>query len=380
MTSEERRCARRKRREIKREKKKREYLKQYDDFNNLTDINHLRHSAYMSEKETKKKASVQRYMINMLQNVTQSRNDILNHRDVRQGFIEFDLRERGKCRHIKAVHFKERVIQRCLCDYMLVPAFTRSLVYDNGASLKGKGIHFALYRLRDMLRKYARKNGNKGYILLVDFSGYFDNIMHLRLYYMLKDHFSDPDIIFFIWKFIKAFGNKSLGIGSQISQILAVSYANRVDHRIKEYHRNGKSARYMDDSYVISDSKEELECVLQDCIKYWDKLGIVINLKKTRIEPVRAFTFLKARFRITNTNKVLMLPPKKTYTIMRHKLKAFKRFYDDGDMGMKDISCSYTSWKGYQTHFDSYRRLKEMDIYFKSLFGGDECNYAVLQR
>ena len=47
-------------------------------------------------------------------------------------------KDRHELRHIRSVHINERVVQRCLCDYSLVPVLSRSFVYDNGASIKIK--------------------------------------------------------------------------------------------------------------------------------------------------------------------------------------------------------------------------------------------------
>lgn len=368
MTSEERRNARYDRRVAKREAKRLAFKAPYDDIHRITDTNHLIKSAYMSRKGTSKKASVQKYMMNLMRNVTESRNDILNHKDIRQGFIEFDLHERGRKRHIRAMYVKERVIQRCLCDYALIPVLRRSLVYDNGASLKWKGIHFALFRLKRMLQRYVRKHGTEGYILLIDFSKYFDNIYHLPVWDIIRNNFNDTELRLLCWKFVKAFGTKSLGIGSQVSQILAIAYPNRVDHRIKEYHHNGLSARYMDDSYVIAPTKEELEYILSDCLRLWAALGISVSENKTRIESIKHFTFMKVRFRITESGKVLMLPCKQSFTRMRRKLRKFKKFYEYGYMSMDQINASYQSWYGYQNHFNAYNSLRCMDSYFYKLF------------
>ena len=373
MTSEERRQGRYLRRVEKREAKRLAYNKPYDDFSTVIDLNHLLHAARMSRKGVFKKTSVQKYNVNLMANVVESRRMLLNGDDVREGFIEFDLNERGKTRHIKAMHVRERVIQRCLCDYALVPVLRRSLVYDNGASLSGKGIHFTLFRLKKMLQKYIRKHGVNGYIALVDFTGYFDNIMHLPIYELLKKNFRDERIRQLTWRFVKAFGTSSLGIGSQVSQIIAISYPSRVDHMIKEKFQNGSSARYMDDSYIIDSCRERLEDTLIECFNEWRKLGIVISDRKSRIVPLRNFTFMKVRYRITNTGKVLMLPNPKSFTVMRRKLRAFKKFLDDGSMTLDQVVCAYQSWYGYQKHFNGYKRLKRMDNYFNSLFESEVC-------
>ena len=176
MTSEERHKARYERRKAARAAKKREAVAQYDNFDNLCTCNALYRAARMSRKGIRWKASVQRYFMVYLRNILQLREMLLAGDDVTMGFIEFNLFERGKKRHIKSVHFKERVAQRSLCDNALVPMLSRSLIYDNGASLKDKGISFARDRLKHHLHQYYRRTGgNEGYILLMDFSGYFDN-------------------------------------------------------------------------------------------------------------------------------------------------------------------------------------------------------------
>ena len=369
MTSEERHAARRERRQQKRERKRQQYKSAYDDYGHVASVDSLIKAAYLSRRGVGKKASVQKYMMNLLMNSVQSHEKLMNGQDVRQGFIEFDIHERGKARHIKAMHVKERVIQRSLCDNALVSVLRRSLVYDNGASLKGKGIHFALFRLRDMLRKYVRKYGTEGYILLVDFSGYFDNIQHEPIKKMLIENFDDTRIRWLAWQFVKAFGEYSLGIGSQVSQIFAVAYPNRVDHRIREWHRIGLAARYMDDTYVISNDKSELERVLADCTEMWNALGIKLNHRKTQIIPIKRFSFMHVRFRITDTGKVLMLPNRKSFTRMRRKLRTFAKLFRSEQMTLSQINTCYQSWYGYQAHFDAHKALRSADAYYYSLFG-----------
>ena len=369
MTSEERHAARRQRRAEKREQKRLAAIARYDDFSRMTDLNKLRKAAKMSRAGVSGKASVQKYFMNELYNEIVTIKKLERGEDIREGFIEFDLYERGHARHIKAMHFRERVVQRCFCDEILIPVLTRSLVYDNGASLKGKGIHFAMFRVRDQLHRYYRKHGTKGYILQTDFSRYFDNIRHEPLREILEKNFDDPRVINLAWDFVTAFGDSSIGIGSQVSQIFAVSYAGRADHYTKEVARIGMSGRYMDDSYAIAESREQLEALLEGCRKIWSDLGIVISEKKTHIIPLRRFTFLKVRYILTDSGKVVMKPGRKSFTRMRRKLRAFKRMLDNGTMNMEQIEASYKSWYGYQQHFHAHRSLREMDKYFFNLYG-----------
>lgn len=317
---------------------------------------------------------MQRYFMSWLRNIITLRLMLISGKDVTMGFICFTICERGKTRHIRSVHFKERVAQRSLCDNALVPVLSRSLIYDNGASLDGKGITFALKRLKHHLHKFYRSHGsNDGYILLIDFSGYFDNILHEPLYEILDKAFSDKRIVNLSKQFIEPFGEKSVGIGSQVSQILAISYRSYLDHFIKEVLREEYYACYMDDSYIINESKERLQYCLEEIKKKCSERGIVLNWKKTQIVKLsHGFTYMKGRYWLTETGKVIAKPCHENTTRERRKLKAFRRFFDKGEMTLDQIVCSYNSYRGYLLdNYNSHKTVRNMDKLFHELFGYD---------
>lgn len=342
----------------------------YDNIESVCDANHLIKAEHNSRNGVSWKASVQKYEMNMMRNIWKTRRALRNGEDVRQGFIEFDLFERGKARHIKSMHFYERVIQRSVCDYALVPVLTRSLVYDNGASLKDKGIHFAVYRARHHLREYYRRYGtNEGFVLLMDFSSFFDRIEHAPIYDLVNRSFDDERLKALILSFVDAFGETSLGIGSQVSQIFAVGYPNRIDHYIREVLHYGLAQRYMDDSYIMARTREELEDVLATIRPMFDELGIVLSPKKTMIIPLKRFTFLKVRYILTDTGKVIMKPNPKAFTRMSRKLRKFRVMVDNGVMTMEQVNNAYNSFYGYNQHFAAHRSLRRMDKLYHDLFG-----------
>ena len=49
-----------------------------------------------------------------------------------------------------------------------------------------------------------------------------------------------------------------MGLGSEISQIIALDYASPIDHYVKDVRGIHGYGRYMDDGYAISNSLEEL--------------------------------------------------------------------------------------------------------------------------
>ena len=374
MTSEERHKARYERRRQRRAEKRRAAIAQYDNYDSLCTCNALFRAARASGKSIRWKASVQRYFMSWLRNVVQLRQKLIAGEDVTMGFIEFDLVERGKKRHIKSVHFKERVAQRSLCDNALVPVLSRSLIYDNGASLEGKGISFARNRLKHHLRQYYRRTGgNDGYILLMDFSGYFDNILHEPVYEMLENAFEDKRICALCRYFIEPFGEKSLGIGSQVSQILAVSYRSSIDHYVKEVLRVKEYGCYMDDSYLIHESKTFLWRCREEITARCAAKGIRVNEKKTRIVKLsHGFTYMKGRYFLGRTGRVIVKPCKANTVRHRRKLKKFRRCVDRGEMDVEAVVCAHNSYRGYiLTDYNSHRTVRSMDRLFHELFGYD---------
>ncbi len=155
--SDKRHEARYQRRKAKREAKRKEKIGNCDNFGNVANADNLVSAFKNAKKGVSWKESIQRYEANLLTNILETKQKLLNGEDIRRGFVEFDVNERGKVRHIKSVHISERVVQKCLCNEVLTPIFTRSLIYDNGASIKNKGISFALNRLICHLRRFPEK-------------------------------------------------------------------------------------------------------------------------------------------------------------------------------------------------------------------------------
>ena len=165
------------------------------DYETLTDLNLLYDAFQKSKKGVDWKCSIQRYEANVLPELMKLRKALIDGTYKQKPFFEFDINERGKHRHIKSLHISDRVLQRALCDYVLIPTFYRYLIYDNGASVRGKGIEFTRQRLVTHLQKYYRKHGNRGYVLLLDYSKFFDSIPHDKLMEMIREKISDERLI-----------------------------------------------------------------------------------------------------------------------------------------------------------------------------------------
>ena len=364
-----RRTKRFEKRTKERAERRKENLGQYDNFENIISHQALFDAAKEAAKGVSWKASVQRYTLNALICTDNMNKELEKGKDVRKGFIDFDIVERGKRRHIKSVHFSERVVQKSLCRNALYPVMTYNLIYDNGANQKGKGTSFATQRLVKHLQKHFRHHGRDGYVLLIDFKSYFDTIRHDPIKECYRKYFTDKRLIKLADDFVDAFGDIGLGLGSETSQMNAVAYPNKLDHYIKEVARVKTYGRYMDDSYIIHESKEFLEKLLPEIKRICDSLGIVLNAKKTYITDLKhGFCFLKTRFQISETGKIIKKPCRKCIVAARRKLKKQAKLVKAGIMTPEQVKVSYTSWCGSMVHRNARRTMRSMDLLYKELF------------
>ena len=208
---------------------------------------------------------------------------------------------------------------------------------------------------------------------MFDFSKYFDNIDHQVIFNQFNNSGLDSKIIELSKHFVECFGDIGLGLGSQISQIAAISVPNKIDHYMKDAMRLKYYGRYMDDGYVISNSKEELNEVYKKLVELCNELHIKLNTKKTQIiKLTRGFNFLKVSFSYGKTGKIIKKPLYRTIVKMKKKLKVFKRWLLINKLTEEDIYTSFQSWYGHKKRFQCWHALNKTVILYNQLFNEGE--------
>lgn len=276
-----------------------------------------------------------------------------------------------KTREIMALPFKDRVVQHCLCKYILEPTIEPLLIYDTYSCRKNKGTHAGLYRLEDFLRKHYRKYGVDGWILKGDISKYFYSIDHN----ILKDKLypkMDNDTIWLLDEIIDSTENPGIPLGNQSSQWFANFYLSSFDHFIKEQLRIKYYIRYMDDFCLIHSDKAYLQHCLKEIKRYLNNNLKLQTNNKTQIFPIKnGVDFLGFHTYITDTGKVIRKIRRKSKQGIKRKLKKYKKLYVADKITKVEIDLSYQSWLGHASHGNCYRLIQKMNKKYNSIFEGD---------
>ena len=352
---------------------------------------------HRAQKASGWKDATQIYGLNLLKEVRALQKELRAETYRQMKGATFRQCEQGHTRLIKALTVRDTVMQHALCDFVLVPELARHLIHDNGASLKGKGISFTRKRFEQHLRWHFRRYGNEGYVLKIDFRKYFDNIRHDVLMERIGKYMNDSRVLSAVEAVLKAnevdisftgdehyidkvfnaldyermdpekktgcrFMPKGLGIGAPLAQISGIFMPTPVDTWCKTVRGVRCYDAYMDDRIIIHHSKEYLHDLLKEIREIAKMLGLHVNDRKTQIVKLsHGFTFLKTRYSITKTGKIIRRIPRDVVVRQRRKMKKLARFAVEGSLSLKAFSSQYKGWRGDKNRYHASRTIRNMD-------------------
>ena len=140
LNSSDRREVRYRRRKARREKKAQEAGGA--SFDEVISFEHLCRAGKACCNGARWKTSTINFETKLLSESLKTLDELQNGTRKFRGFHSFPTVEHGKRRDIDALPIQERAVQKCLCNHLLTRAYSRSFIYDNGASLAEKGMDF----------------------------------------------------------------------------------------------------------------------------------------------------------------------------------------------------------------------------------------------
>lgn len=317
--------------------------------------------ARLSKRSTRE---VIEFETNLSENLIALSDELKNGTYRMQDYYSFVIRD-PKYRVIHALHYRDRVVQHCVCDEVLAPILDKKLIYDNAACRIGKGTHFAVGRVSEFLHRHYNQSGASGYFLKCDIRKFFDNIDHEILKARLSTVILDDNVLRLLFQIIDSFEvseGKGLPLGNQTSQWFAIYYLNGFDRLIKEKLRIKYYSRYMDDCVLIHHSKEYLRQCLEEMRRYIScELRLDFN-EKTEIFPIQnGVDYLGWHIYLTGNGKVIRKVRQRTKHKYKRKMRYFQKAYASGLVNLTDVSQVIKSYCAHLSYGNTYRlRQKTM--------------------
>lgn len=325
------------------------------------------------------KQSTQNFGLHLFSGTARRRKDILKGRYKFKKCSHFTLTERGKIRPIDAPHVTDRQIHKTLCNEVLIPLYSPSMIYDNGASQRGKGLHWAYRRLEEQLRWHFRRYGRQGGVFLLDLKGFFPNAPHAALYQRHQQLIFDPGLRALADSVVASSPcptpGRGMPLGVEPSQQEMVALPSSIDNWIKCQAGVHVAGHYMDDYYIALPDIEELKKLAREVVRRFEAMGIRVNKRKCKIIPLtKPFRFCKVRFTLTESGAVKRNGCRDGMKRSRRKLKFFQREVAAGRRTLAEAAEYMQSQRAYYRSFDDHGRLLRLERLAYAIFGGALCS------
>lgn len=317
------------------------------------------------------KNSVQRFEQHLFSGTARRRKLLLDHMLKWADYVHFTISERGKTRPIDAPRIQDRQIHKVFTQRVLLPLYQPSMIYNNGASLRGKGFEFSKRELRNELRWHFRRYGREGWIILIDFKQFFPSVDHAEIKkrhdkYLLNRELHDlaNDIVDTVP------GGRGMPLGVEPSQAEMIAFPSSMDNYIKCQLSIKCAGHYMDDYYIIVPPDRDPKEIMNLVIEKAESLKLTVSRAKSRIVPLtRPFRYCKAKYFLTESGKVVTQGNRKSVKHARHKIRVFKNKVESGAMTYEDLWTSVNGMLAYLSQYNDHNKVLRLRRLFYAIYG-----------
>ena len=254
----------------------------------------------------------------------------------------------------KLPYFPDRIVHHCIVQ-VLEPIWIKTLIPDTFSSLKNRGIHKGVTRIKHALKDTE----NTKYCLKMDVRKFYPSIDHIVLKQILSTKIKDPDVMWLMNEIIDS--TDGVPIGNYLSQHFGNLYLSGLDHFMKEQMKCKYYFRYCDDIVILHKTKEFLSDLRVRTEQYLHN-HLKLKLKYNwQIFPIKArgLDFLGYKFYSHHT-----LLRKSTTKNFKGTIKNIKKS-PIKNIGMVNSIMSYHGWMNYancSNLFNAYVDIKVQNI------------------
>lgn len=308
------------------------------------------------------------------------RREILEHRYHARKGTKVQI-YRPKRREATAPWFRDRVWQRAMCNNGIYRDLTTGFIYENIACQKEKGQDLAIRIVIRFLQDLYWSNPSAPiYVAHLDIRKYFPSTPQTLVHDLDKARIQDPLFLPYLDEIIDMqddprtteeiaadpFGRRGTGLGSQINQLHQIALLDTLDHKIVEI--TPKYIRYNDDFLILDHDREAVLKARELIHVELAKMGLTMTDKTGIHTANQGFYFLRKRFVLTDTGKIVIRLHQKALADERRTLRNLKAKVDAGERTMDDVRRHYQSWVA-NAEYAGDAPIRKMDIFYRKTFG-----------
>ena len=266
----------------------------------------------------------------------------------------FTRNDKGKEREIfKLPYFPDRIIHHCIMN-ILEPIWMKTLITDTYSSLKNRGIHKGVKRVK----KALQDKRNTKYCLKMDIRKFYPSINHNILKQIIRKKIKDKDLLWLLDKIIDS--ANGVPIGNYLSQYFGNLYLSTFDHWLKEQKKCKYMFRYCDDIVILHSDKIYLSQLRKEITRYLDSNSKLKLKNNWQIFPtnIRGIDFLGYRFFHNYT-----LMRKNIAKRFKQKIKFIKKnYYTLSPVNVLSSIMSYCGWMKFANCHDLQKKYIDVSI------------------
>lgn len=278
-------------------------------------------------------------------------HDMLCNRKYRTAdYHVFKKYDSGKERTIyRLPYFPDRIVHHCIMQ-VIEPIWSKVFIRDTYASLKGRGVHDGVQRIKQALMNDAV---GTMYCLKMDVKKFYPSVDHATLKQSIRGKIKCSRTLDLLDGIIDS-ADRGIPIGNYLSQYFGNLYLSGMDHWIKETLHCKYYFRYCDDLVILGADKARLHLVRTEIEQYLVRLKLTLK-ENWQIFPVssRGIDFLGYVFFSTHT-----LIRKRIAKRMRVQLRLCEhRWWYMPKVCLLSTVMSYYGWQKHANAWNLYTLL-----------------------
>lgn len=219
-------------------------------------------------------------------------------------------KENGKMRKLGIPTVVDRVVQQAI-NQKLSPIFEQHFSEYSYGFRPGRSCEMAVTKALEYI------NDGHSWLVDIDLERFFDTVHHDKLMRIISQTIKDGDVISLIRKYLVSgvmvngkYEDTPLGTpqGGNLSPLLSNIMLNELDKELEL--RGLRFVRYADDSLIFVRSEKAANRVITSITKFIEnKLGLIVNVEKSRISRPTKTKFLGFSFYFDSNQKKFQLRP-----------------------------------------------------------------------